>query len=230
MNFGNISHIRLLIYLLIADVAIILFTISSAEDVKIYYKEFQIVTLISFLKLLVISWLNWNIFKSSGGNPKKIDFKQSSTLWLIIAAGFLFLSLDEIFLIHENTDKVIHAIFGIKETGITDRLDDLIVFIYGILGIGILYSYREEIYRFKKAIPYLFLGFAMLFFRIIIDTITNRNDIVPLFFSNNSFITLLNDVLAVSEGTTKLLAETFFIAAFYYCYQKVKNNTVVRGS
>lgn len=216
----NVNHIRLLVYLLIFDTAVVVFTLISADDPKIYYKEFQLVTFISFIKLLIISRANWNIFRLKGGTVRNIDFNNPYALWLVISAGFLFLAADDLFLIHENTDKLIHFIFGMKETGLTDRIDDLIVLIYGILGLLILYSYREEIYRYRRSVPYILTGFVILFIRIVIDVITNRNDIIPIFISDETVETHLNNFLAVSEGAAKLLAQSFFLTGFYHCLQK----------
>lgn len=221
-KFRNINHIKLLMYLLIFDTAVVVFTLLTVKDPKIYYKEFQLVTFISFVKLLIVSRVNWNIFRLKGGSVRNIDFQNTYAIWLIISAGFLFLALDELFLIHEGTDKLIHFILGMKETGLTDRIDDLIVFIYAILGVLILYSYREEIYKYKRSLPYILSGFAILSIRIVIDVITNRNDIIPLYITDSHIVKYLNDILAIIEGATKLLAETFFITAFYYCLKNVK--------
>lgn len=218
----DLDHKRLLAYLLIFDAAVIIFTLISADDPKIYYGEFQLVTFISFIKLLAISRVNWNIFKSKGGTVRGINFNNDYALWLIISAGFLFLALDDLFLIHEGTDKLIHFILGMKETGLTDRIDDLIVVVYGVLGLLILYSYRHEIYRYRRSLSYIVFGFGFLFIRIVIDIITNRNDIIPLIISDENVETYLNNFLAITEGATKLLAQSFFLAGFYYCLRKTE--------
>ena len=109
-----------------------------------------------------------------------------------------------------------------EESGLTDRIDDLIVLIYAVLGILILYSYRNELLKFAKSLLYLVIGFLFLFIRIIIDFITNRNDVIPNIISNAELIPKVNEILALVEGSTKLLAETFFIFAFYLCLNEVK--------
>lgn len=222
MYFTNITYHKALIYLLVIDALIIAFTLVSTDDPKIYYDEFHFVTFVSTIKLFLISRLNWLIFRSKGGNIRNIDLNSPYVLWLITSAGFAFLALDDLFLIHENTDKLVHILLGMKETGVSDRIDDLIVFVYGILGILILYSYREEVYRYKAAIPFIMIGFIMLFVRIAIDIVTNRNDIIPLYITDSYVAGYLNNVLAIIEGATKLLAESFFITAFYYCLRNVR--------
>lgn len=64
-------------------------------------------------------------------------WRDPSVVWAIIASGFLFLAADEVLRIHENLDQLIHYVFGLKETNLTDRIDDLIVGMYGLVGIGV---------------------------------------------------------------------------------------------
>lgn len=217
MNSKNISHLHVLILLLIFDFVLIAFLIFFSDDPKKYFKEWHLITWISLIKLLTISYINWNIFATRKGNDASFNLTTNYSIWLIVAFGFLFLGLDEIFLIHENIDKLIHKLLKMQETSFSDRIDDLIVLIYAILGILILYSYKDELLKFTKAFSYLFIGFLFLFFRIFIDFITNRNDIIPLIINEDKLVKAINHILALSEGTTKLLAETFFITAFYLC-------------
>lgn len=217
MNSNNISHLHVLNLLLIFDLILILCLIFFSDDPKKYFAEWHLITWISFIKLLAVAYINWNIFATRKDNNLNFSLNYGYSVWLIVAFGFLFLGLDEILLIHENSDKAIHKLFKLQETSFSDRIDDLIVLIYAMLGILILYSYKDELLKFTKAFPYLFIGFLFLFVRIFIDFITNRNDIIPLIINDDKSVKAVNYILALSEGTTKLIAETFFITAFYLC-------------
>ena len=46
-------------------------------------------------------------------------------------------------------DKVLHRAFAIQKTRLTDRLDDPIVGLYGIVGITALCVYRKELARHR---------------------------------------------------------------------------------
>ena len=214
---------RILYLLLAIDLLLIISISIFSDDPKKYFKELQLFTWLSFIKLLIISYINWKAYNIRRPRNSKIDFNKDHSIWFIISSGFLFLALDEVLLIHENTDKIIHKILKMKESGLTDRIDDLIVLIYALLGILILYSYRKELLKFAKSLTYLVIGFFLLFLRIIIDFITNRNDVIPNIISNAELIPKVNEILALVEGSTKLLAETFFIFAFYICLNEAKN-------
>lgn len=218
----NNSSKRILYLLLAFDLILIVFITIFSDDPKKYFKEFQLFTWLSFIKLLIIAYLNWKIYSYKKPPGSKFDFNYDYSIWFTIALGFLFLAFDEVLLIHENTDKIIHIIFGMQETGLTDRIDDLIFLIYAILGILILYSYRNELMKFAKSIPYLVIGFFFLFLRTVIDFITNRNDIIPKLVSDENLIPRINETLAIIEESSKLLAETFFIFAFYLCLKQTR--------
>lgn len=222
-KFADISPKKLLAYLIIFDLFLVAFSVIVPEDPKAYFKEFQLITWISALKLLSIAYINRQIYQIQLNNKKS----KFANLWFLISAGFIFLFLDEVLLIHENIDKTIHILLGINETGLSDRIDDLIVIIYAVIGVFILRHYKYEILRFRESIPYLVLGFLFLILRTIIDTVTNRADIIPNIISDPESLVLVSNFLAVSEGAGKIIAESFFITAFYYCWKsaiKKKNS------
>lgn len=217
MDTKNISHQTLLILLIVFDVLLIAFSVIFPHDPKAYFKEFHIITWISAIKLLTVSYFAWKTYKIRTKETEDSGFSSQTKIWLLISIGFLFLFLDEVALIHENIDKLIHILLGMEETGLSDRLDDLIVIIYALVGIFILHKFKDEILRFKNAIPYIVVGFFFLIIRTVIDILTNRADIIPKFIKNEELLLTTSNFLAVAEGSGKLLAETFFIVAFYYC-------------
>ena len=74
-------------------------------------------------------------------------------MWLILVFTSLYLAIDEIIMIHENIDFFIHRIFNIEETGLTDRIDDAIVAIYGLCGLIGIYLYRKELSNYMTCPP-----------------------------------------------------------------------------
>lgn len=98
-----------------------------------------LITIVSAIQLLATSMITWKIYKTrSSQHPSYHHITFSYFVWAIVAAGFLFLAIDEVVEIHEGIDKLIHKVFQIKETGLTDRIDDLIIGVYGLVGIGVL--------------------------------------------------------------------------------------------
>ena len=146
----------------------------------------------------------------------------SSAVWAIIALGFLFLAADDLFRIHENFDNLIHYVFNMQETGLTDRIDDIIIGLYGFIGIGVLIAYRDELIIYKKNLPFFILGFVTLFIMVALDVLTNRNDILPLVFDRDKAV-VLYVWLSLAEDSLKVMAEAFFILAFYAIFQKAKD-------
>lgn len=188
---------------------------------KKYFGEGRIITWISAINLLAISWLSYRILQIRRPAQEQFFWRAPFMLWAIISLGFLFLTADELFTIHEFTDKMIHQIFRIKETGVTDRIDDIIVVFYGIVGIGILYTYREELRKYRQALPFLKYGFILLFIMGALDTFTNRKDIISMLVNPDS-INTIHIWLCVADDSTKIFSETCFLVGFYSALQIAK--------
>ena len=94
-----------------------------------HFGEFHFVTWFSFAQLLFLSVLSAKIFDIDVSGKTKHILRSAGFIWAIIAFGFFFLALDEIFLIHEIIDVAIHTVFNIEETGLTDRIDDVLILI-----------------------------------------------------------------------------------------------------
>ena len=138
-------------------------------------------------------------------------------LWMLLSAGFVFLALDELTSIHEAVDEAIHRLLGLAPTAITDRLDDLIVAAYGIVGAWVLWRFREELREFQDALPLLAVAFALFFTMAIIDTYTDRPDLALLLPLRRKDALALWRWLQVVEEGLKLLGGGLFLAVGYRC-------------
>ena len=62
--------------------------------------------------------------------------KGKPIFWIILCLGFLFLGIDEQFMVHESIDIFTHNLIGLifnyQGNSITKRIDDIIVLIYFI--------------------------------------------------------------------------------------------------
>ena len=185
------------------------------------FKEGGFITFFSVIQLLVVSRLSYTIY-SARDDLKKYSFLQKPHLiWLLISMGFLFLALDELLKIHERTDRLIHYIFSIQETGVTDRIDDLLIGLYGLIGLIVIFIFRAEMKACKARVSLFFIGFSLLFLMVLLDVITNREDVVLLFFETD-FATALHSWLSFAEDSVKLLSEAFFILGFYSIFNRLK--------
>jgi hypothetical protein len=199
--------------------------ISYSDTGVDHFDEGGFITKLSMLQLLALSWLAYKIFQARGGMRGRSLWQGAAKVWIIIALGFLFLTADERFRIHENIDFGIHDIFNLPETPLNDRLDDALVGLYGLAGIGLLFMYRKEFSICRASFPYFIGGFILLFTMVAFDMLTNRNDLLPLLFDHHR-ADVLEAWLSQAEDAAKVFAEAFFIGAFYAIWQKVRRTEV----
>ncbi len=205
-----------MIFDLLAIVGSVIYYIYTGTD---NFTQGGNISKLSFLQLLIISRLSYKILKIRKPRNVSLSLKSSSAIWGFISIGFLYLAADEYFSIHENIDYFIHYLFNMQETNLTDRIDDIIIGIYGIIGIWLLYLYREEMKRFKDAFPLLIAGFIMLFLTVGFDILTNGKDILSMFLEAN-VVALIYHPLELVEESFKVMAEACYLVAFYMVLDK----------
>ncbi len=188
-------------------------------NIETPFKEGGLITWISFFQLLLIAGLSWKVFTLHNGVLNRRGWRSPQMVWAIIAIGFIYLAFDELTLIHETLDKFIHNLFVVRETALTDRLDDIIVGFYGLVGIGILYYYREALKKYVEVFPYLISGFVFLFVMVGFDIVGNRYDPFLTMTENISLRAMLHTWFSVAEDLFKMLSEGMFLVAFYRCCQ-----------
>lgn len=186
-----------------------------------YFGERRLITLLSCSQLLMISFLSFLIFEKRNEKFSLQIFKSPYFIWLIMSCGFIFLALDELLMIHEKTDKLIHQLLKINETAITDRIDDVIIVFYGIIGLYVLYHYRNEMKNFTYSIAYFIVGFILLFIMNGFDIITDTNEIA---FISSCYYTWL----CVAEESLKIFSEGIFAAGFYTCFLIASDKLITR--
>ena len=132
------------------------------------YKENSIITTVSTLQLASCSLASIIIpfiLNLRSGGIKLTEF----SIWIFLALGFAFLAMDDRFMFHERIDYMIHSAFGWKETRLSDRIDDIIVGIYGVIGAFFVFysrSYFRFSTRFMKFAKY---SLAMAFIMVACD-------------------------------------------------------------
>jgi hypothetical protein len=213
------KNIRQLIFLVIVFETIVLGTAIFLGVLRnkplAHFGERKFVTVVSVLQLLVIAWLAYRIWQIRRVPGERPWWKSPTSIWLLMAVGFVFLGVDEFIGIHESIDKRIHKLFHLRETGWTDRIDDMLVALYGLVGIGTIFAYRRELVQYKKVIPYLVTGFFMFFVMVVLDTATNRCDLLVRVFGGECEV--LRVWLSVAEDSMKVIAEAVFGIGYYAC-------------
>ena len=172
---------------------------------------------LSALQLVATGCLAFVIYRARRQTSGGLSLMAPRTIWLLIGAGFIFLAADDVFKIHENADRSLHTIFGIEETGWSDRLDDLIILFYMVIGIAVMWFYRAEMLKFRSVMPVLMVAMVLAVAMIAVDVLTNRDDVLLWLLNDTEVVHLAATWAVVFEESLKLLAEAVFIIAAYRC-------------
>ena len=201
-----------LILFLLNGIAVVL-ALLFGETPDACFRERGFITYFSFGQLSVIAFLLWQIYQNRNDRQRNLQWNKGHFVWFILSAAFLYFAMDEIFMIHEKVDLGIHWLCGIQETGVTDRLDDCIVGLYGIAGITVLYFYRRELRQFSGALPFVVAGFVTIGAMVVLDLLVNRDDVLRLLLTHEPLSYTVWQWLCAFEDVLKLLAEVLFLLA-----------------
>ncbi len=178
-------------------------------DPSRYFNEAKFLTYLSCAQLFATGVMSGFIFRWR----REATAELRTLLWLLLAAGFVFLAIDDAFEIHEQLDPLIHRGLDLEESALSDRLDDLLVLAYGAVGVSILFVFRGELLLHREMVPYLAAGLVLSVVEVFFDALGNRPDVMSL-VDPASAAALVNWV-DVLEGTSQLLAEAMFLTAFF---------------
>ena len=206
-----------LLAILAIDLVAVILAATLGETPDRYFGEEKFMTYFSFFQLQIIYGLSIAIFIVRINSQGIKNWKMPLT-WLIIAIAFIYFSLDEVKMIHEGIDRGIHKSLKIPVTGLTDRIDDIIVLFYGLGGLLFLYLFRQELRIYKKAHPFIITAFIFMFLMVFLDILTNREDIL-LRITNVDFVDRSYHWLKAMEDSFKIISEGIFIGAFYHCFE-----------
>lgn len=180
----------------------------------------EVFEVVSFIVLMAIAVVCARIYAARRG-PEAGWLAGTERIWLLMSLGFIFLALDEALSIHETLDVLIHRVFALRETWLTDRVDDLIILVYGIAGILILYAHRSEFTGLAGYRVYFVIGFLLLVAMVVLDLLSNRRDFLYATGLTRSWVPPIHHALEVAEELTKLLAEASFLLGFLSIYRQV---------
>lgn len=193
--------------------------ISSAlhgQALDAQFGEWAFITYVSTALLIVIAglmvtmtWVRARQLQGSALNQRLVCL-----VWAMLAGGFLFLAVDELFSLHEQMDEWIHHFFHLRETPLTDRIDDAIVGCYGLFGLWFLSRYRGELRRLRSVWGTLRMAFLLLFMMVGMDLLTNSWVTGGSIKTASVPVETLATVGSIVEETLKLSSETMFLLAF----------------
>jgi hypothetical protein len=191
-----------------------------------HFAEMRLITVYSFFQLIATAAVALAASKVLGENSSlQLRMNPQSRPFFISALGFLFLGLDEIFSIHENLDKLIHAVFRMKETPWSDHIDDFILFLYGLIAIFFIKEFIEEFKKHPYMVGFIGIGVIMFFAMFCLDYISNNTETFQQFIVtqlSNSDIGHQRDIVRMLEDTLKLLGEACFLCAFVSALSNIR--------
>jgi hypothetical protein len=195
-----------------------------------YFGEGRFTMAFSCAQLLLVAFFAARTFLARRKLAPKLGFFSAAWLWALIAAGFVFLAADDGFQIHEHLDVMIHKKFHIHQTSLSDRLDDALIAVYGLIGATVLWVFRRELLKFKRILPPLVAGFACLFISVCFDTISNDEQWLVRFFGDMAVPKQLGGWFSAGDGAFTLLGEGLFVAAFYLVYRAASQPDTVASA
>jgi len=178
-------------------------------NIEYYFKEGRLMTFFSSFQLIAIA-VFCGIIAESKAQTRSIH------IWSLIALGFVFLAFDEVLMIHEMIDFRIHDWLNMQETALSDRIDDLIVLLYLLIGLSLFWYYRDCLLPHLPIVKqYALPTLVLIGYTIIADILSNRQDII----SND----LVFNIIEKSEDFAKILAEYILLIATYRVWKTTTN-------
>ena len=152
--------------------------------------------------------------------------RRAAILWIVVGVAFIVLALDEGFMIHENLDQLFHRIAEISETAWTDRIDDFILLVYGLIGLLILFRFRAEFLGTPRARKYFAAAFVLFFISFVLDALTNRREYLDWLGLTGQARQIVHYVAHSIEEIAKLLSGATLLLAFSFASVSVKHREV----
>jgi hypothetical protein len=139
-----------------------------------------------------------------------------------LTAGFCLLALDEYWEIHEKLDRALHRFLNLNESGITGRIDDVLILIYLVFGLFCLRLFKPEFQKFTRSFGWFLTGFILTFLTILLDMLSHNRGILSPWIDNLEKLNTMHHWLTAIEEIPKIFAEGAFIIAFYHCLKIAK--------
>jgi len=220
---------RLFLLVTILQLVMILLNMWIGKNASDAYSEATLLTWVSGLQLMAAGFFAQQLWTSI--QPDRVfSWANPRAIWRILAIGFWFLALDDLFQIHENLDLAFHAIVGWDPNGPTDCLDDLIVVCYGIFGVAMLLRYRKELLRYIPAWPYLAGAAICTLGTAAFDLVGGGGAVTGWFFSHGGNMGWLMINPEALEESLKTYSGVFFVGMLARCYTIALSRNKETGS
>ncbi len=140
------------------------------------FREGCFMTYVSAANLVLCGLMFFMSAYGSAGSGKK----GWTFFWIIMGASMVFLALDDLFMVHEHLDNIVTALLGMNENGFTDRLDDIIVLLYGAVMAVFLYINRHYLKGYRALLMPFLIFCALFLFSQSLDLLFNRTEVFEM--------------------------------------------------
>jgi hypothetical protein len=172
------------IFLLTATilVASIALPLALGRPIGLVYEKGQVMAFVSPILLLISSWFSWKIFihrKELRLDSRPI-WESPVLFWILLSAGFLILSLDELFSLHEQLGLFIAESMQKTGTPISEHFNELLPATYLLIGVLVLLFYGKELFQFPEIRPWLATGIVCFIGAVLLNLTAAKTSPMPL--------------------------------------------------
>ncbi|WP_460273973.1 hypothetical protein [Celeribacter sp. ULVN23_4] len=187
----------------------------------IMFEETGTIMLGSFALLIATARINRRLFTQRRTSTQPL-LQDKAVIWALISLGFLYLALDEVGQFHEQIDYWVHRIMHWRVTALSDRLDDMIIGLYALIGFGLIWIYKAEFHGAPTLRRWLTVGAIIMVLSIVTDALSNRTDILEATGLSPERAWVWHDWISIVEESCKLYAEACFLLGFISHLKQIK--------
>ena len=132
---------------------------------NLHFIEGGIVTWVDAFQILLLSLVAVAVYRERAGGNDSFG----AIFWLVVAAGAIYLTLDESFEFHEHIGQFLHDI-KMPRPPLVNGWGDVVLISYAFPVLGICWLFRREITADPEILRYLLAGAGVLVISQLLDT------------------------------------------------------------
>ena len=140
-------------------------------------------------------------------------------VWLLIGGGCFFLFVDSTLGINEWLETTFEQLAGLSSTGWTHRIDDGLIALAGLVGIGAAIYWRDALLRCRKSAQLYCAAILLLCAMMLLDLSTDSLDRVTPEFGSMGFTKLTRGAIELGEDVLMLIGQALLVVATFTAFQ-----------
>lgn len=197
---GSVSLAVAVVLLFVAAYIAVAYLSAPPTEIDRYFEEGAAIDVMSSLFLVMAGSFAWACCLLCGhlGEGRRL-------FWFLLAAGFLFVALDEMLQIHETLDEWLRDTW-LGWPPLFRNWNDVIVIAYGVGGLALLGVYWRELARLPRAFGLLGLGGCFYVLHTGIDSLVSQSAAKTLVEESAKLTATAFFALAMLAAFTAMLA------------------------